>query len=78
MEVLDRFADQILVTPTELAARWAELEQQLAVFVLAVAHVDDAGLWADDGSVTMRAWMRNHLRMSDTDAGVSGCAGPVC
>ncbi|MBI4935912.1 MAG: hypothetical protein HY828_18680 [Actinobacteria bacterium] len=38
MEVLDRFADQILVTPTELAARWAELEQQLAVFALAVAH----------------------------------------
>jgi hypothetical protein len=70
MEVLDRFADQILVTPIELAARWAELEQQLALFALAAAHVESAGKWADDGSVTMRAWMREHLRMSDADAGV--------
>jgi hypothetical protein len=39
------------------------------VFALAVAHIDAGGCWADDGSVTMRAWMRNHLRMSDVDAG---------
>jgi hypothetical protein len=70
MEVLDRFVDQMLVSPSGLAAQWAALEQQMAVFALAVAHVDGGGSWADDGSVTMRAWMREHLRMSDADAGV--------
>ncbi len=69
MGVLDDHADQMLVTPAQLAARWAELEREMAVFALAVAHVNDAGRWADDGSVTMRSWMRDHLRMSDTDAG---------
>ena len=68
MEVLDEFADQMLVSPVELVERWAELEQQLALFALQVAHVDTAGGWADDGSVSMRAWMREHLRMSDADA----------
>jgi hypothetical protein len=70
MEVLDRYADQILVSSAELSAKWAELERQMALFALAVAHVDEGGSWADDGSVTMRAWMREHLRMSDADAGV--------
>jgi hypothetical protein len=68
MSVVDEHADQILVTPAQLADRWASLEQELAVFALAIAHVTHAGQWADDGSVSMRAWMREHLRMSDADA----------
>jgi hypothetical protein len=50
MEMLDRFADQILVSPTELAARWAQLEREMAVFALAVAHIDAGGACADDVS----------------------------
>ena len=69
MEVLDEHADQILVTPAELAEMFVEHERRGALLALAVAHVEAAGRWADDGSVTMRAWMRNHLRMSDVDAG---------
>jgi hypothetical protein len=67
--LLDQFADRVLLSPQQLVQQWRELEQQLAVFAHAVAHVDEAGGWADDGSVTMRAWMRNHLRMSDQQAG---------
>ncbi|MEY4174396.1 MAG: hypothetical protein RI900_1561, partial [Actinomycetota bacterium] len=63
--LLDQFADRVLLGPQQLVQQWRELERQLAVFAHAVAHVDEAGGWADDGSVTMRAWMRNHLRMSD-------------
>lgn len=69
MEALADHFEQIVLTPQQLAARWSELERELAVFALAVAHVDDSGRWADDGSVTMRSWMREHLRMSDADAG---------
>jgi hypothetical protein len=67
--LLEQFADRVLVSPTELAEQWRDLEQRMAVFAYAVAHVHDAGRWADDGSVTMRTWMRNHLRMSDQQAG---------
>ena len=69
MESLAEQFEQIVLTPPQLAVRWAELEREMAVFALAVAHVDDSGRWADDGSVTMRSWMREHLRMSDSDAG---------
>ena len=68
MGVIDEHAEQIIITPTELATEWARLERELAVFALAVAHVDTTGAWADDGSVTMAAWMRHHLRMSNSDA----------
>lgn len=67
--LLDQFADRVLISPEALAQQWRELEQRMAVFAYAVAHVHDAGRWADDGSVTMKAWMRNHLRMADGQAG---------
>lgn len=67
--LLDQFADRVLISPEQLAEQWRDLEQRMAVFAYAAAHVHDAGRWADDGSVTMKAWMRNHLRMSDAQAG---------
>ncbi|MEY4338735.1 MAG: hypothetical protein RLZ14_585 [Actinomycetota bacterium] len=67
--LIDSVADRVLVSPQQLIEQWRDLEQQLAVFALAVAHVNDAGRWADDGSVTMKSWMRNQLRMSDQQAG---------
>ncbi len=66
---IDDVAEQVLVSPQELIEQWRDLERRLAVFALATAHVSDAGRWADDGSVTMKAWMRNELRMSDQQAG---------
>ncbi|MFZ4718170.1 MAG: DUF222 domain-containing protein [Ilumatobacteraceae bacterium] len=68
MRAVDEIADQTLVTPAELVQRWTALEHDMAVFALAAAHVSEAGLWAESGSVTMRSWMREHLRMSDSDA----------
>jgi hypothetical protein len=62
-------AESILLSPTELAAALEAHQQQAAVLALAVAHVQEAGRWADDGSVTMRSWMRDTCRMSDRDAG---------
>lgn len=58
-------AEQILLTPAELAAALAEHERRAAVLALAVASVDDRGEWAADGSLTMRAWLRDTCRMSD-------------
>ena len=57
MGVLDEHAEQIVVSPSQLATAWLELEQQMAVFALAVAHVDGTGAWGDDGSVSMLAFM---------------------
>lgn len=68
MGVLDEHADDIVVSPSQLRTAWLELEQQMAVFALAVAHVDGTGAWGDDGSVSMLAWMRDRLRMSNSDA----------
>jgi hypothetical protein len=62
------FAELILLSPTELAAALAEHERRAAVLALAVAHVQHGGRWADDGSVTVRAWLRDACRMSDADA----------
>jgi hypothetical protein len=67
--LLEQFAQQVLVSPQQLVQQWRELEQRMAVFAYALAHVRDAGGWADDGSVSMKAWMRNQLRMSDQQAG---------
>lgn len=61
-------ADQILLTPTQLLAAIAEHEQQAAVLALAASHVDNRGDWAADGSVSMRAWLRDRGRMSARDA----------
>ena len=68
MGVLDEHADKIVLSPSQLATEWAALEQRMAVFALAVAHVDGTGAWGDDGSVSMLAWMRDRLRMSNSDA----------
>jgi Domain of unknown function (DUF222)/HNH endonuclease len=67
--LLEQYADRVLISPEQLAEQWRDLEQRMAVFAYAVAHVHDTGRWADDGSVTMRTWMRNHLRMADQQAG---------
>ena len=65
---LDDFADHIVVTPGELVELVAQHERQSALLALAMAHVSETGRWADHGAITMRSWMRDELRMSDTDA----------
>ena len=61
-------ADQILLTPAQLLVALAEHEQQAAVLALAASHVEARGDWALDGSVSMRAWLRDRGRMSTRDA----------
>lgn len=62
------FEQLILLSPTELVRALAEHERRAAVLALAVSHVSRAGRWADDGSVTMRAFLRSNCRMSDLEA----------
>jgi len=62
-------AEDILLSPAELAAALHAHQQRAAVLALAVAHVQEAGRWADDGSITMRSWLRDTCVMSDRDAG---------
>jgi hypothetical protein len=68
MSTVADLADQILVSPEALVDAIADHERHAAVLALAVAHVRNTGDWAADGSVSMRAWMRNACSMSDRDA----------
>ena len=68
MTTVADFAELILLSPAELVEAMARHERQAAALALAVAHVNHTGRWADDGSVTMRAWLRSACRMSDQEA----------
>lgn len=63
------WADEVLLDPDQLVDAWAHLTRRQTLFALAVAHVKNTGAWANDGAITMRAWMRDRLAMSDRDAG---------
>ena len=52
----------------DLRSAIAEHEARYAELALAAVRLADAGEWALDGSLTMTAWLRHHLRMTDTDA----------
>ncbi len=66
--LLDDLAEQILLSPAELAEALVEHERRAAALALAVAHVKERGEWAADGSVSMSAWLRDRCRLSDRDA----------
>jgi hypothetical protein len=68
MSVLDEHAEQILLSPTEALAAVRAWEQQGALLSLALRHVEATKAFADDGTVSMNAWLRNNARMSDKTA----------
>ena len=69
MSVLDDRLQQILLTPAETLAAVAEWEQQTALLSLALRRLETTGEYATAGAVSMKAWLREHARMSDQRAG---------
>jgi hypothetical protein len=60
--------NDIVLTAAELIDAWATFEREAARLALAARRLETCGDWADDGSVSMMAWLRHHCRMSNRDA----------
>ena len=60
--------DDIVLTGAEFIDAWADHERDAARLALAARRLEACGDWADDGSVSMTAWLRHHCRMSHRDA----------
>ncbi len=69
MTVLDDHAADILRNIDEFACALAEHERQAALLALTAARLEDTGAFGLDGTVSMNAWLRNHLRMTPQRAG---------
>ena len=52
----------------DFACAVSEHERQGAALALAARQLELAGAFSNDGTVSMKAWMRNHLRMTDQRA----------
>ena len=68
MSALDEHVDQILLSPAEALAAVRAWEQQGALLSLALRHVEATKAFADDGTVSMNAWLRNNAKMSERTA----------
>lgn len=68
MSNLDEYADQILLSPTQLKAALAEHERQAAVLAVAVHRLETTGSWPHDEFPTIREWLCNKGRMSSAGA----------
>ena len=64
MTVLDDHAADILRNIDEFASAVAEHERQAALLELTAARLEATGAFGLDGTVSMSAWLRNHLRMT--------------
>jgi hypothetical protein len=62
--------DEIVLTGAEFVNAWAAHERDAARLALAARRLEVCGDWAQDGSVSMTAWLRHHCRMSNRDAAV--------
>lgn len=60
--------EEIILSPGEFIDAWAAHERDAARLALAARRLEMSGRWADDGSVSMTAWLRHHCRMSNRDA----------
>lgn len=68
MMVVDNHSAEILQSIDEFACAVAAWEQQAAALALTARQLEVAGAFGYDGTVSMKAWMRNHLRMTDQRA----------
>jgi hypothetical protein len=60
--------DDIVLSAAEFVDAWAAHERNAARLALAARRLEVCGEWAQDGSVSMAAWLRQQCRMSDRDA----------
>ena len=54
----------MLHTIDDFACAASEWERQGAALALSARQLELAGAFSNDGTVSMKAWMRNHLRMT--------------
>lgn len=66
---MDEHAEQILLTPAEALAAVTAWELQGTLVALALRRMETMGTFGTDGSVSMKAWLREHARMTDQGAG---------
>ena len=69
MTVLDGHAADILRNIDDFACAAVEHERQAALLALNAAHLEATGAFGLDGTVSMNAWLRRHLRMTPQRAG---------
>jgi len=68
MESSTQLLDAMPMSPAELVVALADHERRGAVLAMAIARLERLGQWADDGAVSMLAWLRGRCRMSGRDA----------
>ena len=59
----------MLLSIDDFAGAVTEHDQQAALLALSAARLEATGAFGHDGTVSMRAWMRHHLRMTNQRAG---------
>ncbi|HRB05260.1 MAG TPA: hypothetical protein PLP26_17930, partial [Ilumatobacteraceae bacterium] len=69
MSAVDVHAEQILLTPAEALAAVTAWELQGTLLALALRRIETSGVFGVDGSVSMKAWLRDQARMTDQTAG---------
>jgi len=68
MSALDDHAEQILLTPAEALAAVTAWELQGTLLAVALRRIETSGTFGTNGSVSMKAWLREHARMTDQGA----------
>lgn len=68
MESSTQLLDAMPLSPAELMVALADHERRGAVLAMAIARLERLGQWADDGAVSMLAWLRSRCSMSNRDA----------
>lgn len=69
MTAVTEQAEDVSFNIDEFASAVAEHERQAAVLELTAARLEASGAFGLDGTVSMNAWLRNHLRMTPHRAG---------
>jgi len=69
MSALADHADQIMLSPAEALAAVSAWERQTSLLALALRRIEVTGTFGTEGSVSMKAWLREHARMTDDAAG---------
>ena len=57
-----------IVSLDDLVDGLGHLERYSAQIAVAVGRLNTAGVWADDGALSMAAWLRHHARLSHRDS----------
>ncbi len=67
--MLDDPTAGLLLSIDDFACAVTEHERQAALLALSAARLEATGAFGHDGTASMRAWLRNHLRMTNQRAG---------